>query len=174
MATGSRLTRPLLYAAGASAIGGGTLFYLYRPRNIPGQGGPAVPLRFAENGTIAPPRFPQTRSRSEQLADLKRSGSSTAQHASNSILSRATNQRDGSVESRTAPGDGEPYDLLIIGGGATGAGAALDAATRGLRVAMVERDDFASGTSSKSTTAKRRSWKSISSVGTMPAAQRNG
>ena len=42
------------------------------------------------------------------------------------------------------------FDLLIIGGGITGAGVALDAATRGLRVALVERDDFASGTSSKS------------------------
>lgn len=38
-----------------------------------------------------------------------------------------------------------PFDLLIIGGGATGVGCALDAATRGLKVAMVERDDFSSG-----------------------------
>lgn len=45
----------------------------------------------------------------------------------------------------------EPFDLLIVGGGATGAGAALDAASRGLRVALVERDDFSAGTSSKST-----------------------
>lgn len=45
---------------------------------------------------------------------------------------------------------GEPFDLLVIGGGITGAGVALDAATRGLSVALVERDDFASGTSSKS------------------------
>lgn len=43
------------------------------------------------------------------------------------------------------------FDILVIGGGATGAGVALDAATRGLKVALVERDDFASGTSSKST-----------------------
>ncbi len=43
------------------------------------------------------------------------------------------------------------YDLLIIGGGATGAGAALDAASRGLKVAMIDKADFASGTSSKST-----------------------
>ncbi len=42
------------------------------------------------------------------------------------------------------------YDVLIIGGGITGAGVALDAASRGLRTALVERDDFASGTSSKS------------------------
>src|SRR3954451_2173984 len=43
-----------------------------------------------------------------------------------------------------------PFDVLVIGGGITGAGCALDAASRGLRTALVERDDFASGTSSKS------------------------
>lgn len=43
------------------------------------------------------------------------------------------------------------FDVLIIGGGATGTGSALDAATRGLNVALVEMNDFASGTSSKST-----------------------
>ena len=45
----------------------------------------------------------------------------------------------------------ERFDLLVIGGGATGCGSALDAATRGLRVALVERGDFAGGTSSRST-----------------------
>jgi glycerol-3-phosphate dehydrogenase len=44
----------------------------------------------------------------------------------------------------------ETFDVLVIGGGITGAGVALDAAVRGLRVALVERDDFASGTSSRS------------------------
>jgi glycerol-3-phosphate dehydrogenase len=44
----------------------------------------------------------------------------------------------------------EHFDVLVVGGGITGAGVALDAATRGLRTALVERDDFASGTSSKS------------------------
>ena len=43
------------------------------------------------------------------------------------------------------------YDLVVIGGGITGAGIALDAASRGLKVALVEKGDFASGTSSKST-----------------------
>lgn len=43
------------------------------------------------------------------------------------------------------------FDLLIIGGGATGSGAALDAAKRGLKVMCVEREDFASATSSRST-----------------------
>lgn len=43
------------------------------------------------------------------------------------------------------------YDLVVIGGGITGAGIALDAALRGLRVALVEKHDFAYGTSSRST-----------------------
>jgi glycerol-3-phosphate dehydrogenase len=42
------------------------------------------------------------------------------------------------------------FDVLVVGGGITGAGVALDAAARGLKVALVERHDFASGTSSKS------------------------
>ena len=41
----------------------------------------------------------------------------------------------------------EQFDLLVVGGGATGAGVAVDAATRGLKVALVERDDFSSGES---------------------------
>lgn len=45
----------------------------------------------------------------------------------------------------------ERFDVLVIGGGITGAGVALDAAARGYSVALVERNDFASGTSSKST-----------------------
>jgi glycerol-3-phosphate dehydrogenase len=45
----------------------------------------------------------------------------------------------------------KPLDLLVIGGGITGAGIALDAAVRGLKVGLVEKRDFASGTSNKST-----------------------
>ncbi|KAI9124509.1 hypothetical protein K1719_004431 [Acacia pycnantha] len=44
-----------------------------------------------------------------------------------------------------------PLDILVIGGGATGCGVALDAVTRRLRVGLVEREDFSSGTSSRST-----------------------
>ena len=44
----------------------------------------------------------------------------------------------------------EHFDVLVIGGGINGVGVALDAATRGLSVALVEADDFASGTSSRS------------------------
>ncbi len=43
------------------------------------------------------------------------------------------------------------FDLVVIGGGITGAGIVLDAASRGMKVALVEKKDFASGTSSKST-----------------------
>ncbi|KAH7102531.1 DAO-domain-containing protein [Auriculariales sp. MPI-PUGE-AT-0066] len=52
---------------------------------------------------------------------------------------------------QSSKSSGVEFDLLVIGGGATGAGVAVDAAARGLRVALVERDDFSSGTSSKST-----------------------
>ncbi len=45
----------------------------------------------------------------------------------------------------------EKHDLIVIGGGVTGAGIALDAASRGLKVCLVEKNDFASGTSNKST-----------------------
>ncbi|BDD61831.1 hypothetical protein MPDQ_002610 [Monascus purpureus] len=74
--------------------------------------------------TVIPTQFPRLKSREEQLADLR--------HSSNNA------QQD-------------EYDLLIIGGGATGTGIALDAVTRGLKVALVERGDFSCGTSSKST-----------------------
>ncbi|KAK0425857.1 hypothetical protein QR680_009430 [Steinernema hermaphroditum] len=46
---------------------------------------------------------------------------------------------------------GEVFDVLVIGGGATGAGVALDSQTRGLKTALVELNDFSSGTSSRST-----------------------
>ncbi|KAI9217527.1 FAD dependent oxidoreductase-domain-containing protein [Blastocladiella britannica] len=61
--------------------------------------------------------------------------------------------RDGSPLPSIAASARDPaeFDLLVIGGGATGAGVALDAATRGLNVALVERDDYSAGTSSRST-----------------------
>jgi len=46
---------------------------------------------------------------------------------------------------------GETFDLLVVGGGATGCGVALDAASRGLKVALAEKGDFACGTSGRST-----------------------
>lgn len=47
--------------------------------------------------------------------------------------------------------DSEYFDVLVVGGGVTGAGVALDAVARGYKVALVEKTDFASGTSSKAT-----------------------
>lgn len=117
-----KLLRPLLYTSAAAATGAGVLYISYRPRNIPGLEGPVVPPPGYHEGKLVPPSFPSIKSRLEQIQDLKRSEK-----------------------------EDEPYDLLVIGGGATGSGIALDAATRGLRVAVVERDDFSAGTSSKST-----------------------
>ena len=145
--------RPLLYAAAAGLGGAGVLYYSYRPRELPGSHAPAAPIRFAADGSVAPPRFPKVTTRAEQLADLRRSGGAqdakNEQAAGASVLARL----GGSAGAPDASGgdEGEPYDLLVIGGGATGSGIALDAVTRGLRVALVERDDFGSGTSSKST-----------------------
>ncbi len=56
--------------------------------------------------------------------------------------------RDAMIQSL---GAGEPFDILIIGGGATGLGCAIDGAARGYRVCLVEQHDFAKGTSSRST-----------------------
>src|SRR5436189_3201196 len=46
--------------------------------------------------------------------------------------------------------DRDTFDIVVVGGGITGAGVAFDAATRGYSVALVEKADFASGTSSRS------------------------
>ncbi len=54
-------------------------------------------------------------------------------------------------EAQLRRAENEKYDLIVIGGGVTGAGIALDAASRGLKVCLVEKNDFASGTSNKST-----------------------
>src|SRR5438477_8262637 len=45
----------------------------------------------------------------------------------------------------------EPWDVVVVGGGATGAGVAVDAAARGYQTLLLERGDFGSGTSSRST-----------------------
>jgi len=58
--------------------------------------------------------------------------------------------REGMLQHLTDQGN-EPWDVVIIGGGATGLGCAVDAATRGYKTLLVEQADFAKGTSSKST-----------------------
>jgi glycerol-3-phosphate dehydrogenase len=55
------------------------------------------------------------------------------------------------TELKSAAATRTPYDFLVIGGGATGLGTALDAASRGYRTVLVEQSDFAKGTSSRST-----------------------
>ncbi|KOS21916.1 Glycerol-3-phosphate dehydrogenase [Escovopsis weberi] len=115
--------RPLL---GLSAVAvGGAGIYATRDRRL-AQHQPLVPTQRDAAGRIIPPSFPAIKSRAEQLAELRR---------------HSTQAPDGSQE----------YDLVVIGAGATGSGIALDAVTRGLKVALLDRDDFAAGTSSKST-----------------------
>jgi glycerol-3-phosphate dehydrogenase len=87
--------------------------------------------------------------------DLKRSSeavdSSALSSGSKKRPRKLVGSQNGSPTTVEDESRAEIYDLLVIGGGATGSGIALDAATRGLKVAIIERDDFASGTSSKST-----------------------
>ncbi|KAL8987218.1 MAG: hypothetical protein Q9177_003553 [Variospora cf. flavescens] len=159
MSSSRRLLRPLLYTSAAALTGGGLLYYINRPRSIPGSDPASVPPpRYTDDGRFSPPRFPLVKTRDEQIADLKKSAGiqsavDIVKGATKSVLGSLTGNKDTSPTEQQLEKheDAEPYDLLIIGGGATGAGIALDAATRGLKVAMVEREDFASGTSSKST-----------------------
>ena len=152
MATRSRLFRPFLYTTALAAAGGSALYISYRPRHLPGSDPALVPPpKYGEEGHLDPPRFPLTKSREEHISDLRRSsGTASAIEKTKGVLGSLTGAGV-EREEKIGKDDGEPYDLLVIGGGATGCGIALDAATRGLKVAMVERDDFASGTSSKST-----------------------
>ncbi|ERT00920.1 hypothetical protein HMPREF1624_02154 [Sporothrix schenckii ATCC 58251] len=138
-----RVRRPLLVSAAAvgAVVTGGTLVYATtKSRGAPRVAMPIVPVQRDARGSIQPPSFRSAKSRAEQIADLRASQpqptDSSLPHSSDSTSSSSSRPE---------------YDLLIIGGGATGTGIALDAATRGLKVALVERDDFSAGTSSKST-----------------------
>ena len=158
MATSRRFLRPLLYTSVVAATGGGVLYYVNRPRSIPGSDPASVPPpRYTDNGKLSPPRFPLVKTRDEQIADLKKSsgihsaGDAVKKTTSGALGHLPGNDQGAAGGEQGKSQDDEPYDLLVIGGGATGAGIALDAVTRGLKVAMVEREDFASGTSGKST-----------------------
>jgi glycerol-3-phosphate dehydrogenase len=145
-----RFLKPLLYTTAAAAAGGSILYISYRPRNIPGSEPAAVPPpRYGEEGKLVPPSFPRIKSREEQIQDLRASGGASNKGITD-LLRLGENNPLVTTEDNEKK-ESEPYDLVVIGGGATGSGIALDAATRGLRVALVERDDFSSGTSSKST-----------------------
>ncbi|KAL8835346.1 MAG: hypothetical protein Q9205_005038 [Flavoplaca limonia] len=156
-ATPRRFLRPFLYTSAAAITGGSALYYVYRPRTIPGSEPASVPPpRYTEDGRFSPPRFPLVKTRDEQISDLRRSSRSNSiadTVDTKGVLGALTgNRNEGAVGRQiNQEDDDESYDLLVIGGGATGSGIALDAATRGLKVALVEREDFASGTSSKST-----------------------
>ena len=121
---------------------------------------PAVPEAL-RRGEL--PAFPEAPGRAAQIAALRASGPDPGADSAGGgrwdglrwawawAWGRAAESPPTLQGEAPDAGAEEPYDLLVIGGGATGAGIALDAATRGLRVALVERGDFASGTSSKST-----------------------
>ncbi|XP_075173351.1 LOW QUALITY PROTEIN: glycerol-3-phosphate dehydrogenase, mitochondrial [Anomaloglossus baeobatrachus] len=85
------------------------------------------------------------------LTDEKKKTNFT--HVQAAELVRATSQNE--LPSREAQlltlESTKEFDVLVIGGGATGCGCALDAVSRGLKTALVERDDFSSGTSSRGT-----------------------
>lgn len=146
-----RFVRALGYTSAAAAVGAGGLYITYRPRDIPGSEAAAVPPpTYGEGGVFRPPSFPAIKTREQQIADL-RASAGVVVGALEDAKKKVADAVTGSSGDAQAGSKSEEYDLLIIGGGATGTGIALDAATRGLKVAMVERDDFASGTSSKST-----------------------
>ncbi len=145
--SGGRMLKALGYASAAGGVGAGALYFVLRPRNVPGLEAAAVPPpTYGQPGAFHPPNFPRQKSRAEQIADLKASAGSAVNSVSNPPAKASEGER-----ARAGGRRAEPYDLLVIGGGATGTGIALDAVTRGLKVALVERDDFAAGTSSKST-----------------------
>lgn len=133
--------RSVIVASSALALT--STYYLASSQKLEAE---SIPVTKRRPGPLwAPP------SRSQMLEHLKTSGryvhrtDEEGGPVPGPVLLKDENTPDGSEE------DGDVFDLIIIGGGATGAGTAVDAASRGLKVACVERDDFASGTSSKST-----------------------
>lgn len=124
----------------ATTVAVGSVYYALRPSplHLDSQ---HVPLTKRRPGPLwAPP------SREQMLEHLRTSGIYIHRTEEGGPEPGAVLRKD-EAESE---GD-DVFDLLIVGGGATGAGTALDAASRGLKVACVEREDFSSGTSSKST-----------------------
>uniref|UniRef100_F7EKB3 Glycerol-3-phosphate dehydrogenase n=1 Tax=Xenopus tropicalis TaxID=8364 RepID=F7EKB3_XENTR len=81
----------------------------------------------------------------------KRKASITSVEAAELIKSSTQNELPSREAQLLTLQKTKEFDVLVIGGGATGCGCALDAVSRGLKTALVERDDFSSGTSSRST-----------------------
>ena len=92
-------------------------------------------------------RFPTSASHTTSLEGSKRYNHHQAINGSTSASKPLPSRNEQIQKLKTT----KQYDVLIVGGGATGAGAALDAATRGLSTAMIERGDFGNETSSRST-----------------------
>ncbi|POS83113.1 FAD/NAD(P)-binding protein, partial [Erysiphe pulchra] len=135
MAFYRRISRSLLYPGIITlSVGGGAFYYNSRSRHTLNSIDAGASKTV--DGEHRAPQLPKLKSRDEQLAELKRG---QIAHDERNLVTKNTKQ------------DENVYDILVIGAGATGAGIALDAVTRGLKVAVVERDDFSSGTSSKST-----------------------
>ncbi|XP_040296134.1 glycerol-3-phosphate dehydrogenase, mitochondrial [Bufo bufo] len=85
------------------------------------------------------------------LTDQKKKANLTHVQAAELIRTSTQNELPSREAQLLTLENTKEFDVLVIGGGATGCGCALDAVTRGLKTALVERDDFSSGTSSRST-----------------------
>jgi len=115
--TRSLFSRKSLAYASVATVATATGGYYYL------NSGPAYPASTRETRRPPPAWLPPTRE--QNLAALRASSSRAFSGA--------------------APDPDAEFDLLIVGGGATGAGVAVDAASCGLKVALVERDDFGAG-----------------------------
>ncbi|XP_075036948.1 glycerol-3-phosphate dehydrogenase, mitochondrial isoform X2 [Mixophyes fleayi] len=85
------------------------------------------------------------------LTDTKKKGNLTHVDAAEPVRQASQNELPSREAQLLTLENTKEFDVLVIGGGATGCGCALDAVTRGLKTALVEKDDFSSGTSSRST-----------------------
>ncbi|CAG8449937.1 6667_t:CDS:2 [Cetraspora pellucida] len=141
----------IAYASIAVVVGGASAYYFYPgpSRRIRRQQAHSLPIKpqFLMSATYAD-AYNQVQSETSSENELHALWVPPSRKEMLNILKNSSmegpSEKDNNVKE-------PPFDLLIIGGGATGTGTALDAATRGLKVALVERDDFSSGTSSRST-----------------------
>ncbi|KAL5038386.1 hypothetical protein BDV3_006443 [Batrachochytrium dendrobatidis] len=124
---------------------------------------PRIPPHVFDKEKITPASW-QLPSRAQLLAMLQGKSFTNPSDSVNTVTESdnlaqtidASNLKQDTIDllhglTQSSERDDQVFDVLIVGGGATGVGCALDACTRGLRTALVERDDFASGTSSRST-----------------------
>lgn len=119
-------------------------YYLTKP--IAAEADPSVSIKRRPGPLWSAP------SREKMLEHLRSSGRSLVAPAPPSDLSiseapTGVQANPTALTAEKGKDDTDIFDLLIVGGGATGAGVALDAASRGLKVACVEREDFSSGAS---------------------------